>query len=216
MPFYTSREARSIGTSTAIPDPIEHRMVEVLSMTEYYQYWLLRWDDNTKYIREQYLLDTDYMNKIRVSRGLRTVPQTICYTTDFLVDEMDGRRHAYFVKMSRRAFDRNSIQYRGKLRKYMRMMERMSLEKEYWESQDVDFSIVTMDDINRKLAVNIAYVMEYYNDMFCKTLEQKLLYLNSFTRNLLYLDSLFRNDGILESVKYHVLVKASTEFGGKK
>lgn len=176
-PFYTSQEARSIGTSMFIPDPIEHRMVHLLSTSEVSFYYLLRWNDNTEYIREQYLLDGGYMNFLREMKGLPLAPPFTCYTTDFLVNEKDGGQHAYSVKSSEQEFDINSRKYRGRTHAYDRLIIRQLLEKEYWESQGIPFTIITGDRLNRIKARNIEQVFGYYNDLVITTREQKLMYL---------------------------------------
>lgn len=177
VPFYTANEARSIGTASMIPDPIEHRMVHVLSTTEEDLYYLLRWDDRTLYIREQYLLNTERINDIRRQLGLKQCPQTTCYTTDFLVDHIDGTQHAYSVKWKMDVFNPNSVQYKGKKNRYAQMIERQKIEQLYWESQDVSFSIITSEHINRTLSKNINFVMGFYEPTFISTREQKLMYL---------------------------------------
>lgn len=177
VPFYTANEARSIGTASMIPDPIEHRMVHVLSTTEEDLYYLLRWDDRTLYIREQYLLNTERINDIRRQLGLKQCPQTTCYTTDFLVDHIDGTQHAYSVKWKMDAFNPNSVQYKGKKNRYAQMIERQKIEQLYWESQGIPFSIITSEHINRTLSKNINFVMGFYEPTFISTREQKLMYL---------------------------------------
>ena len=98
VPFYLASEAKSMGTASMIPDEIEGRMIHTLSTTETDFYWLLRWSDDTLHIREQYLLNRAYVNDVRISLGLKQVPANCCYTTDFLVDLIDGSQRAYSVK----------------------------------------------------------------------------------------------------------------------
>lgn len=177
VPFYKANEARSIGTASMIPDPFEGRMIHVLSKTEGLLYYLLRWDDNVEHIREQYLLDTDYVNKVRHGLGLKAVSSQTCYTTDFLVDYKDGSQHAYSVKWKLGEFNADSIQYKGRKNRYAQLIERQMIEKQYWETQGVSFSIITIEHINTVLANNIAFVMGFYDDLFVTNTEQKLMYL---------------------------------------
>lgn len=177
VPFYTANEARSIGTASLIPDPFEGRMVSVLSTTEADFYYDTRWDDRVEHIREQYLLDTDLVNKVRQSLGLRPVSSQTCYTTDFLIDYKDGSQHAYSIKWKADEFREDSIRYKGRRNRYAGLIERQNIERLYWESQNVGFSIVTSEDINHVLAKNVAYVMGFYDDLFIHTTEQKLMYL---------------------------------------
>lgn len=177
VPFYTANEARSIGTASLIPDPFEGRMVSVLSTTEADFYYVTRWDEQVEHIREQYLLNTEYVNEVRRSLGLKPVSSETCYTTDFLIDYKDGSQHAYSIKWKADEFNQDSLRYQGRKNRYAQLIERQNIERLYWESQNVGFSIVTNEDINHVLAKNVAYVMGFYDDLFITTTEQKLMYL---------------------------------------
>ena len=177
VPFYLASEAKSIGTASMIPDLREGRMIHTLSATETDLYYMLRWDDMVEHIREQYLLDTNYVNEIRLGLGLKQVPANCCYTTDFLVDYKDGSQHAYSVKFKRADFNPDSIQYRGKDYKYKKMIERQNIERLYWQTQGIGFSIVTSEDIDRVYVQNIAYALSFYDPLMIHTREQKLMYL---------------------------------------
>lgn len=177
VPFYLASEAKSMGTASMIPDLREGRMIHTLSATETDLYYMLRWDDMVEHIREQYLLDTNYVNEIRLGLGLKQVPANCCYTTDFLVDYKDGSQHAYSVKFKRADFNPDSIQYRGKDYKYKKMIERQNIERLYWQTQGIGFSIVTSEDIDRVYVQNIAYALSFYDPLMIHTREQKLMYL---------------------------------------
>lgn len=177
VPFFRASEAKSIGTASMIPDLREGRMIHTLSATETDLYYMLRWDDMVEHIREQYLLDTNYINEIRLNLGLKQVSANCCYTTDFLVDYKDGSQHAYSVKFKRADFNPDSIQYRGKDYKYKKMIERQNIERLYWQTQGIGFSIVTSEDIDRVYVQNIAYALSFYDPLMIHTREQKLMYL---------------------------------------
>lgn len=177
VPFYLASEAKSMGTASMIPDMIEGRMIHTLSTTETDFYWLLRWSDDTLHIREQYLLNRAYVNDVRISLGLKQVPANCCYTTDFLVDLIDGSQRAYSVKFKAADFDPNNIKYAGSKKKYATLIERQNIERLYWESQGIPFAIITSELINRTYSKNIAYVMGFYNPLLICNSEQKLMYL---------------------------------------
>lgn len=179
VPFYKANEGGSRGTASMIPDPIEQRMVHVLSDTEGMLYYLLRWDEEVEHIREQYLLDAERINDVRRELGYSLVPKSACFTTDFLVDYRDGSQRAYSVKFSSQQFDVRSKEYAGRESAYARLIERQNTERLYWESQDVPFSIVTRDDLikHRIQIKNIAFIMRFYDGLLVTNTEQKLLYL---------------------------------------
>ena len=178
VPFHKVQESRSIGTASMIPDPIEHRCVHVLSKTEYDLYWLLRWSDLTAHIREQFLLDTGYLNEhVMPALGLSCVSPDACYTTDFLVNRTDGTLAAYSVKFKEREFDPNALMYKGHENRYAAMVNRQRIEQRYWGLKGVPFKIVTSEHIPRTLVSNIAMLFGWYDDRKCVTNEQKLMYL---------------------------------------
>ena len=176
IPFYKANEFSSSGTASIIADPIEGRQVHTMSTVETDFYWNIRWDPEVVHIREQYLLDTDRMNLIREKMGLKKVTG-LYYTTDFLVDYADGEIRAYSIKYSRDVFDRSSRRYRGRENKFDSMIVRQRLEKVYWESQGVPFSIVTKEDVDRYKARNVESVMACYQPWRCRTTEQKFRFL---------------------------------------
>lgn len=177
VPFYLASEAKSMGTASMIPDEIEGRMIHTLSTTETDFYWLLRWSDDTLHIREQYLLNYEHVNDVRMTLGLKRVSSNTCYTTDFLVDLVDGMQRAYSVKFKMSDFDPNNIKYAGSKKKYASLIERQNIERLYWESQGISFAIITTESINRTYSKNIAYAMGFYNPLLICNLEQKLMYL---------------------------------------
>lgn len=175
VPFVMAEEAKSIGTASMIPDPIEGRDVHTLSAVETMLYWYIRWDRNVLHIREQYLMDMDLVNDIRYELGLGLTGSY--YTTDFLVDYKDGTQTAFSVKWTEDLFDENSPRYRGRRKKYISMINRQNIERIYWSRMGADFRIVTREMLDRKYASNIAFVMGYYSSACVVNTHQKLLYL---------------------------------------
>ena len=56
LPYITTSEFNSLGTTSVIVDWKTGRGVHCLSQAEAYWYYVLRWDDNNVDIREQYPL----------------------------------------------------------------------------------------------------------------------------------------------------------------
>ena len=194
-PFLKSNGGGSRGTVSLMPDPIEHRMIHLLSDTESMMYYFLRCDENVAHIREQYLLDTDIINDVREQLGYHRVSSSVCYTTDFLVDYKNGDLHAYSVKYKSSLFDPSDIEYKGNQNAYAKLIERQNTERAYWESQNVGFSIVTRDDLMtyRIRIKNNAFIMRFYDELFITNTEQKLLYLIAHHYYHVDMDSEFIN-----------------------
>ncbi len=178
VPFYKANEAGSLGTASMISDPIEGRLISVMSQTEKLFYYIIRWNDDVEHIREQYRLEPERINEARQTIGLKPVSGLVSvYTTDFLVDYKDGTQHAYSVKWKADLFNPESSRYKEDKTLYYRLIKRERIEQLYWESLGVPFSIVTSDNMDKRYAENIEYVMSYYSPMFIKTREQKMMHL---------------------------------------
>ena len=71
-------------------------------------------------------------------------------TTDFLVTMENKSRLAVSVKASRADLESN------------RTIEKLYLEKQYWKSQGVTFSLVFKSDVNMTAVNNIRLITEFY------------------------------------------------------
>lgn len=57
-----------------------------------------------------------------------------------------------------------------------RVLEKFEIEREYWQRRDIDWGIVTEEEIHKVMARNISYIHDYYNirdyDVFQKMSSQ--------------------------------------------
>lgn len=173
VPFILANEARSIGTASEIWDPVEQRQAHTMSKTETLFWYSLRWDEQVAYIREQFMLDMERINNLRVLNGLRKTASV--YTTDFLVDYHDGSRKAFSVKMSRNEFNPSRKSRIADQEEYWKLINRQYIEQQYWEEQGVPFRIVTMEDLDRARCDNIAFLMSWYEPERCTNTDQRLV-----------------------------------------
>jgi putative uncharacterized protein (fragment) len=150
IPYITTSEINSLGTTSVIRDWKTGRGVHCLSQGEALWYYILRWDDNNVDIREQYPLDVDKTVELAKEMGIKH-PQNEKHvmTTDFLVTESDGTLHAYSVKA-----DRNLSK---------RTLQLLCLEKMYWVTQNVQFKMLFKTEVDEILAGNIRLVTELYD-----------------------------------------------------
>ncbi|WP_288703443.1 TnsA endonuclease N-terminal domain-containing protein [uncultured Clostridium sp.] len=172
MGFIRANEAKSTGTATEIYDPIADRTVDVLSMGEKYFFWIMRYRDDVKEIREQMVLNPDTVRKICEANEFR-VPIK-CLTTDFLVTYKDGSSVAYSVKSDRKVLDKDTYRNPGS---YEELLIRQYIEKCYWEQHGVDFRIVFSNELNTVMAQNVAACMLFYDRKYVTDTETKLKYL---------------------------------------
>lgn len=153
---YTSwikiREVNSIGTASTITDYKTGRKVQLLSQAEVYYYYLLRWDDTVKDIREQYPLDLSDTVSIADKLGFRhPKDRSTRMTTDLLVTRTNGSLEAYSIKNDRSVLD------------HIRTMEKLYIEKVYWETKGIPFHLCYKSDVNRVLIQNIMDVVSCYD-----------------------------------------------------
>lgn len=150
IPYITTSEFNSQGTTSVIKDWKTGRGVHCLSQGEALWYYILRWDDNNVDVREQYPIPVSETVKIAHENGFKhPVNESHVMTTDFLVTEKDGSLHAYSVKPDR------------ELNK--RTLELLCIEKIYWTRHNVMFDMLFKTDVNIVLASNIRLVTEFYD-----------------------------------------------------
>lgn len=146
-PYITTSEFNSLGTTSVITDWKTGRGVHCLSQGEAYWYYVLRWDDENIDIREQYPLDEKLTKQLAETIGIKH-PNGIM-TTDFLVTKFDGTYHVYSVKATRDGLNQ-------------RTLEKLYLEKMYWETKNISFDLLFKEDVNITLVNNIRQVVVYY------------------------------------------------------
>lgn len=153
IPYITTSEFNSQGTTSVIKDWKTGRGVHCMSQGEALWYYVLRWDDNNVDIREQFPLDNTITTQIAEKNGFKhPMNSNHIMTTDFLVTEKDGSLHAYSVKADRNLSERT--------------LQLLSIEKMYWITAGVKFDILFKIDVNRILASNVRLVTEFYNPTF--------------------------------------------------
>lgn len=153
VPFITTSEFDSLGTTSVIKDWKTGRGIHCLSQGETYWYYILRWDDNNVDIREQFPLNPEVTKKIACENGIK-YPKSDSYvmTIDFMVTESDGSLHAYSVKPSRKNLT-------------TRNMEILCIEKAYCISCGIKYDILFKTDVNKILLHNIRLVTEFYDPL---------------------------------------------------
>lgn len=139
-----SRSKRVMGYKTG-------RIHQFLSDYESGYYYLLEWADNVIDIREQFPLDIKETVAISDSIGIKHPSykgNNITMTTDFVITLKPGNTIARTVK--------SSIDLENK-----RILEKFSIEQEYWNRRDVDWGIVTDKELNKTFIQNIKFFLSY-------------------------------------------------------
>ncbi|WP_303852491.1 TnsA endonuclease N-terminal domain-containing protein [Seleniivibrio woodruffii] len=127
------------------------RVHHFLSDYESGYYYLLEWADNVTDIREQFPLDINETKEIAELINVRHPAykgSDIVMTTDFVVTIKSGLTIARTVKFSKDLEDK-------------RILEKFSIEQEYWVRRGVDWGIVTEKELDKVLIQNIKFFLPY-------------------------------------------------------
>lgn len=183
-PLIKVEEARSTGTATRLYDAQQGRSVHTLSRTElsFYltsKYYFMKAGNPILYVREQYPLNMDDVNRIRRHMGLPHCPPSDDYSTDFLFDLHNGQQRAYSLKSSYEEFDRSTKRGKVQVETSEKLQIRQEIERRYWTERGVPFAIVTGDTLNTTLASNLRTLHFHSDERFVVTTEQKALWLAS-------------------------------------
>lgn len=155
-PYIQVGEFGSLGTASKIIDWKHGRTVHLLSQGEVEAYFLLRWEDDVLDIREQFPLEEDITLQLAEEFGIKHPShkgKPVTMTTDLLVTKADGD-HAYTVKTSL-----------DEIKVNQRTTEKLYIEKMYWKLKNVDYTIITKEQIDHQKAINIRDVVAHYNNM---------------------------------------------------
>ncbi|MFC0416755.1 TnsA endonuclease N-terminal domain-containing protein [Cytobacillus solani] len=158
-PWLKIQDVSSLGRSTRLKGIKTNRQHEFLSDLERNYFYITEFSDFIIDIREQFpLLPLEETLVIADELGIKhpTDPKTgepIVMTTDFLLTINNGQsvfEVAHTIKM------------RDELLKE-RILEKFEIEREYWHRKEIDWGIVTEEEIPKTLARNISYIHDYYD-----------------------------------------------------
>ncbi|GAB6563722.1 heteromeric transposase endonuclease subunit TnsA [Bacillus cereus group sp. Bc222] len=158
-PWLKIQDVSSLGRSTRLKGIKTSRQHEFLSDLERNYFYLTEYSDLIVDIREQFpLLPLEETIVIADELGIKhpTDPKTgepIVMTTDFLLT-VDKGQGVFEVA--------RTIKMKDELLKE-RVLEKFEIEREYWQRKDIDWGIVTEEEIPRMMARNISYIHDYYD-----------------------------------------------------
>ncbi|WP_020060802.1 heteromeric transposase endonuclease subunit TnsA [Bacillus sp. 123MFChir2] len=158
-PWLKIQDVSSLGRSTRLKGIKTSRQHEFLSDLERNYFYLTEHSDFIIDIREQFpLLPLEETIVIADELGIEhsTDPKTgepIVMTTDFLLSLDKGQG---IIEVAR------TIKMKDELLKE-RVLEKFEIEREYWLRRDIDWGIVTEEEIPKTMARNISYIHDYYD-----------------------------------------------------
>ena len=154
--IHTNEIKGHLGTHHNPIDWKHGRSMHFLSDGEYWLYMILRFQDEVLDIREQFplpVISTEYITDKKGWIHPSNKEGLIPFTTDLLVDYVDGHQEAYSVKYSLE-----------ELQKHPNQIKNVWIQKKYWNGlpKPVQFFQVFTVDMNRVYAENIARVVQYW------------------------------------------------------
>ncbi|MDU5080986.1 TnsA endonuclease N-terminal domain-containing protein [uncultured Tissierella sp.] len=158
-PWILIQDVASLGRATRLKGIKTNRQHEFLSDLERNYFYILEYSDTVIDIREQFpLLPLEETVLIAKELGIEhpTDPKTnepIVMTTDFLITTSKNEK---LIDVAR------TIKYKDDLMN-KRILEKFEIERIYWERREINWGIVTEEEINKNLAQNISYIHSYYN-----------------------------------------------------
>ena len=158
-PWITIQDFPSIGRASRSPGWKSDRIHHLMSDWESRLFYLLEWSKEVQDIREQYpLLNLDLAMEIAKEMGIeypRNSKSNTPYvlTTDFMLTVKQGNKLVQIARTFKTATDL----------KKKRAIEKLELEKRYWQKHNIDWAIVTKKEISKIFASNIQWIHPAYN-----------------------------------------------------
>lgn len=159
-PWITIQDFPSNGRVSRIKGITSGRQHEFLSDLESNYFYYLEFSDKVVDIREQFpLLPLEETILIAKELGLKhpSHPQTkepIVMTTDFLITIQEPLGKGYEIVRTIKPKDMLMEE---------RIIEKFEIEKIYFQKRNVDWGIVTDQEIDKEIANNLADLFSYYN-----------------------------------------------------
>lgn len=156
-PWISIQDVGSKGRVTRVKGFKTNRQHEFLSDLETNYFYILEFSDMVIDIREQYpLLPMEETMSIAEELGIKypTVPETgenIVMTTDFLITiaTKNGTK-----EVARTIKPKDDLSNK-------RIIEKFEIERVFWERREIDWGIVTDQEIDKTIAHNISFVAAY-------------------------------------------------------
>ncbi|MCX7745576.1 MAG: TnsA endonuclease N-terminal domain-containing protein [Clostridia bacterium] len=197
-PWITVHDFPSNGFSSRQPGWKSNRVCHFLSHNELRYFYMLEWSDVVTDIREQFPMDLEETLDIADNLGIkhpenRGSKTPYIMTSDFMITLNVKGKEIYKVR---------TIKPTSELEK-KNCIEHFEIERRYWAAHDIDWGIVTDNDIPKTMVSNIewayySYNLESENDLSLK----ELLYYGELLK-----DKLERTDGRL----VHIAAKFDKE-----
>jgi hypothetical protein len=194
-PWITIRDFPSRGRVSRSPGWKSERIHHFMSDWELRFFYLLEWSNAVKDIREQYpLLDLDLAlcianeMKIEYPRDRKSGTPYVL-TTDFMLTVKQGAKPIQIAR---------TVKLAKELEK-KRVLELLQLEQRYWDRQNIDWAVVTEQNICKILTDNIKWVHPAYKWELAEEKNQE---------NCYYLSNILKERLTTEKTKINTITTA--------
>jgi hypothetical protein len=152
-PWLNIHNVPSHGNSTRIKGWTTQRSHHFFSNIEKNYFYLLDWSEAVLDIREQFPLDRKDTIEIADEKSIQHIKDDVTetyipMTTDFLVTM---KRKNKVIVVARSIKPVNMLEDE-------RTLEKLEVERAYWEAKDIEWGIVTDKDIPKEFAKNIQWI----------------------------------------------------------
>ena len=153
-PWIYIQDFASRGIVSRVKGKTTGRVHHLMSNNELAYFYILDWSDKVTDIREQYpLLNLEKAVRIAEEAGIKYPVDNISgypyvLTCDFMITTIAGIK-ARTIKISTELEN-------------PRVLEKLEIERRYWQEQDVDWKIVTEREISYRKAKNIEWLYTAY------------------------------------------------------
>ena len=158
-PWITIQDFPSVGRASRLPGWKSDRVHHLMSDWESRLFYIFEWCQEVQDIREQYpLLDLDLAMEIAKEMGIeypvnRKSKTPYVLTTDFMLTVKHGKKPIQIARTFKMNKDLGT----------KRAIEKLELERRYWQRHNIDWAIVTEQEISKIFASNIQWVHSDYH-----------------------------------------------------
>lgn len=178
QPFVKVSDISSLGRSHRVFGHKTKRTHHLLSDLELAVFLIFEWHSNVEDIQEQFPLDLNITKQIADNVGIKHPSQKgelKTMTTDFYVVSKNIKSSTYQLALQ--------AKYSKDLDD-TRTIEKLELERRYWEQKGIDFKIITEKDIPRAVTDNIKWLYPFKNTYLTSIAEKDFtFYSEQITKN---------------------------------
>ena len=157
-PFISIQDVPSLGRSSRIHGIKTNRQHEFLSDLERNYFLILEYAENVIDIREQFPLELEITQLIAEELGIKHPinpknRKPITMTSDFCITVKDDKTSENMIR---------TLKYKKDLLNN-RVIEKFTIEQNYWNRLGIDWGIVTEEEINKIFCQNLNDILKYQN-----------------------------------------------------